>query len=147
MIAELHERNEPVPVQHGHVVVEIGRGVPAQEVIVVDADFAGRVMVADVVIVGLGQRYVNDAENQNADSQVRVPSPESPPIERHDLASFPMDHQLSSASSRRDRCRADAVLPHTNIMNQPHEPVKRRRGMSEHTWFAPIELGCHELHA
>ena len=30
MIAELHDRNEPVPVQHGHVVVEVGRRVPAQ---------------------------------------------------------------------------------------------------------------------
>ena len=78
MIAELHERNEPVPVQQGHVVVEIGRGVPAQEMIVIDADFAGRVVVADVVIVGLRQRYVDDAENQDADSQGSCPSPDQP---------------------------------------------------------------------
>ena len=76
MIAEFHDRNEPVPVQHGHVVVEIGRRVPAQKVIVIDADFAGGVMVADVVIVGLGQRHVHEAENQNPDSQVGCRLPE-----------------------------------------------------------------------
>ncbi len=97
MIAELHERDEPVPVQHGHVVVEIGRGVPAQEVIVIDADFTGGVMVADVVIVGLGQRHVNQAENQNADSQVDCPSPESAPIGPHRLASFRIELRVSSA--------------------------------------------------
>ena len=43
MIAGLDERNEPMPMQHGHVVVVIGRRVPAQKVIVVDAYFAGRV--------------------------------------------------------------------------------------------------------
>ena len=55
MIADLHEWNEPVPVQHGNVVVRVGRWVPAQEVIVVDADLARSVVVADVVIIGLGQ--------------------------------------------------------------------------------------------
>ena len=85
MIAEFHDRNEPVPVQHGHVVVEVGRRVPAQKVIVIDADFAGRVMVADVVIVGLGQRHVHEAENQNSDSQVACPLPESAPLGPHVL--------------------------------------------------------------
>jgi hypothetical protein len=28
VIAELHDRNEPVPVEHGHVVVEVRRGMP-----------------------------------------------------------------------------------------------------------------------
>ena len=88
MIAELHDRHEPVPVQHGHVVVEVGRRVPAQQVIVITADFAGRVMVADVVIVGLGQRHVNDAENQYPDSQFAYPSPESKPLGRHAIASM-----------------------------------------------------------
>jgi hypothetical protein len=80
MIAEFHNRHEPVPVQHGHVVVKVGRRVPAQQVIVIDADFAGRVVVADVVVVGLRQRHVNQAENQNSDSQVDCPWPESAPI-------------------------------------------------------------------
>ena len=31
VIAELDDRNEPVPMQHGHVIVEIRRGMPAQE--------------------------------------------------------------------------------------------------------------------
>jgi hypothetical protein len=61
VIAELHDRDKPVPMQHGHVIVEVRRGMPAQKVIVIAADFARRVVVADVVIVGLGQWHVNDA--------------------------------------------------------------------------------------
>ena len=69
VIAELHDRNKPVPMKHGHVVVEVRRGMPAQKVIVITADFARQVMVANVVIIGLGQGHVNNAQNQNSDSQ------------------------------------------------------------------------------
>ena len=65
----LDERDEPVPVQQGHIVGRGGRGMPSQEMIVVGADLAGRVMVADIVIVGLRQWDVDRAENQHADSQ------------------------------------------------------------------------------
>jgi hypothetical protein len=51
--AGLDEGDEPVPVQQGHVVVKVGRGMPAQEVIVVEADLAGCVVMADIVIIGL----------------------------------------------------------------------------------------------
>jgi hypothetical protein len=37
--------------------------------IVVGADLAGRVVMADIVIIGLRQRDVDRAENQQADSQ------------------------------------------------------------------------------
>ena len=67
--ARLDEGNEPVPVEQGHVRVRGGRGMPAQEVIVEGADLAGRVVVADIVIIGLRQRDVDRAENQHRDSQ------------------------------------------------------------------------------
>jgi hypothetical protein len=69
VITELHDRNKPMPVEHGHVVVEVRRGMPAQKMIVITADFARQVMVAYVVIIGLGQGHVNNAQNQNSDSQ------------------------------------------------------------------------------
>jgi hypothetical protein len=67
--ARLDERDKPVPVQHRHVVVGIGPGMPAQEMVVIGADLAGRVVVADIVIVGLRQRDVDRAEDQNSDPQ------------------------------------------------------------------------------
>ena len=113
MIAEFHDRHEPMPVQHGHVVVEVGRGMPAQKVIVIDADFAGRVMVADVVIVGLGQRHVNDAENQYPDSHVALPFARN----RADRTSPLMPrsgwtHRLASALAGEKPCRAAEFLPY-----------------------------------
>jgi hypothetical protein len=81
--AELDDRDEPVPVQHGDVSVVVRRGVPAEKVIVISADFAGRVVMADVVIVGLRQRHVKETENQNSDSHVAFAAPESTPIMPH----------------------------------------------------------------
>ncbi len=58
-----------MPVQQCHVVVGIGQGMPAQEVVVVRADLAGLVVVADVVVVGLRQRDMDRAEDQEPDPQ------------------------------------------------------------------------------
>ena len=88
-VAELDDRDEPVPVQHGDVSVVVRRGVPAEKVIVITANFAWRVVMADVVIVGLRQRHVEETENQNSDSQVAFAAPESTPIKRHNSTPFP----------------------------------------------------------
>src|SRR5262245_50149542 len=53
--AGVDEGNDPVPVQQGNVFVRAGRRMPAQEMIVVGAELAGRVVVADIVIIGLRQ--------------------------------------------------------------------------------------------
>jgi hypothetical protein len=47
-------RYDPVPVQDGDIGVLAGRGVPAQQVVVVRTDFPDPVMVPDVVEIGLG---------------------------------------------------------------------------------------------
>ena len=60
-----------------------------QKVIVITADFASALMVADVVIVGLGQWYVNDAQNQYPDSQSSRTSLVCRPARRHVFASTP----------------------------------------------------------
>ncbi len=60
---------EPVPVQQRDIVVGIGVRMPAQEMVVVEADLAGGVVVANIVIVSLGQRNSNCAEDQDADPQ------------------------------------------------------------------------------
>ncbi len=130
MITELDNRNEPVPVQDGHVVVQIGRWVPAQEVIVVDTNLVGGIMVANVVIVGLGQRHMHDTENHNTDSQVASPSPESTPPKIQRLASCRRD-QRSQAQRRLGATRERKVAAKralgklSRIMNQQPEPVKR----------------------
>ena len=86
MPAKFDDRHEPVPVQHGHIGVAIGPGVPSEQVIVISADLARGVMVADVVIIGLRQRHMHETENQHADSQVDQEPPDSTPISRHVLS-------------------------------------------------------------
>ncbi len=125
-IAKLHDRHEPVPVQHRHVVVDVGRGVPAQQVIVIDADFTGLVVMADVVVIGLGQRHMNEAENQETDSQFARPAPQFTPLRHHVLP-----RSRSSTAPRLPRImigRTEATESHAlwNIMNQQQEVVKRR---------------------
>ena len=55
----------------------------------VDAHLICGVVMADVVIVGLGQRNVNDAQNQNPDSKNSPGSMVCTPPGRHDHASIP----------------------------------------------------------
>ena len=45
---------DPVPVHDGDIGVLAGRGVPAQQVVMVWTDFPDPVMVSDVVEIGLG---------------------------------------------------------------------------------------------
>ncbi len=111
VIAKLHDRHKPVPVQHGHVVVIVRRRVPAQEVVVITADLAGGVVMADVVIVGLGQWDVHETENQNSESQAGRPSPEATPIKRHDLASFQNDPERLTTCTIEMSCPVSEVLP------------------------------------
>jgi hypothetical protein len=63
------EGEEPVPVQQRDVIVGTGLRMPAQEMIVVEADLSGRVVVADIVIVSLWQRDPDRAEDQDSDPQ------------------------------------------------------------------------------
>lgn len=60
-------RQIPVPVEHRHVLRNPRAGVPAEQMIVVLANLAGAVVVAQVVIVGLRQRSVHQAEDQQRD--------------------------------------------------------------------------------
>jgi hypothetical protein len=83
---ELHDRDEPMPMQHGDVGITIRRRVPAEKVIVISTDLARRVMVADIVVVGLWQRHVYQAEDQYSDPQVDRQLPEFTPISRHGFA-------------------------------------------------------------
>ncbi len=43
-----------MPMEHGNVFILVGRGMPAKQMIVVQADFAGPVVVPDVVIIDPG---------------------------------------------------------------------------------------------
>ncbi len=47
------QRKEPMPVKQRDVVVGTGVGMPSQEMVVIEADFSGRVVVTYVVIVSL----------------------------------------------------------------------------------------------
>ncbi len=60
---------DPVPVHDGDIVVLAGRGVPAQQVVVVRTDFPGAVMMADVVKIGLGQGDAAQSWDQHRDPQ------------------------------------------------------------------------------
>ena len=104
--------------------------MPAQEMIVVDADLARLVVVADIVVVGLRQRYVNHAENQHADPQGSCATPISPPPRCHDSASFLLGRGSFEAAvvkrDRRDRPSNSTFTP--VIMREFQGRVKLARG-------------------
>lgn len=74
---------EPVPVQGRHVLGVPRSRMPAEQVVVVVADFAGRIVVANVVEVGLRQRSMDEAEDQENDPQATLSSLLSPTSDRH----------------------------------------------------------------
>jgi hypothetical protein len=102
-VSELDDRRKPVPVQQGDVAVRSGRRVPAQEMVVVQTELAGPVVVADVVKIGLRQRYVDHAEDQEADSQRSCPTPIKPPPQCHDSAPIALVKEPGTAGRRRAR--------------------------------------------
>jgi hypothetical protein len=124
VIAELHDRNEPVPVEHGHVVVEVRRGMPAQKMIVITADFARQVMVAYVVIIGLGQGHVNNAQNQNSDSQSSRTSLVCRPAGRHVVPSSADESHSCGSRQAKTQFAATEFLSYSIIMNQIDDLVK-----------------------
>jgi hypothetical protein len=60
---------EPVPMKYRNTLSLSRRGVPAKEVIVEDADLAGSMLVANDVVIGLGEGNGKQSENQKTDSQ------------------------------------------------------------------------------
>ena len=128
VIAELHDRNEPVPMKHGHVVVEVRRWMPAQQVIVITADFARQVMVAYVVIIGLGQGHVNNAQNQNSDSQSSRTSLVCRPAGRHVVPSSAVESRSWGSRQAKTQFAATEFLSYSTIMNQIAYLVKLCNG-------------------
>ena len=68
-VARLEHRQEPMPVQQSEVGTRIGRGVPPQKVVVMNANLSRSVVMANVVIIRLRQRHVNHAQNHDPDEQ------------------------------------------------------------------------------
>ena len=55
--------------QQRHVGTRVSRGMPAKEMVVMLANLAGTVVVADVVIVSLRQRHVDHAETDDPNQE------------------------------------------------------------------------------
>src|SRR5262249_23453662 len=75
VVAKLNDRDEPVPVEQSDIVVKVGGGVPAQEGVVKYAELARCVVVTNVVIIGLRERHVDQAKDEEAQSQAMCASP------------------------------------------------------------------------
>lgn len=60
-------RENPMPVQDGRISIVARGRMPPKQMVVVDADFARRVVMANVVEVGLRQGNVDQARDQQAD--------------------------------------------------------------------------------
>ena len=60
-------REDPMPVQDGRIGIVTRGGMPPEQMVMVDADFARRVMMANVVEVGLRQGNMDQARDQQAD--------------------------------------------------------------------------------
>ena len=63
---------EPVPVEHSHITGDAGTGMPSQEMVMMIADFANPILMANIVIIRLRQRSVNQAEDQSDDPRQAV---------------------------------------------------------------------------
>jgi hypothetical protein len=59
----------PVPVQERDIGIQTGRGVPPEQMVVIDADLALGIVVTDVVEIRLGQWDVDQARDQQADPE------------------------------------------------------------------------------
>jgi hypothetical protein len=70
-------------VEDRHVLGLDGVGVPSEEVVVVLADLARRVLVADVVEIGLGPGRMDEAEDQQGDPQGAGTRMAGPSVHRH----------------------------------------------------------------
>ncbi len=68
-IGLLGRGGEPVPVEHGHRPGLAGLGVPSQQVVVMGADLARPVLVANLMIIGLGKGQAQQPEGQQGDPQ------------------------------------------------------------------------------
>src|SRR5262249_51636135 len=86
VVAKLYDRDEPVPVEQSDIVVKVGGGVPAQKVVVKYAELARCVVVTDVVIIGLRERHVDQAEDEKAQPQASRASPFTTWPKCHDFA-------------------------------------------------------------
>ena len=78
---------DPVPVQKGHVLFAPGKGMPAQEVVVVRTDLASSIMVTEVVIIGLGKGDTQEAKDQHRDPRNLRSRSLQRPLEGHVQAS------------------------------------------------------------
>ena len=72
-----------MPVEHGDITGDPRPGVPAEQMVVKLADFARRVVVADVVEVRLRQRGMHHAEGHEDDPQDATRPRESPTSNAH----------------------------------------------------------------
>lgn len=68
-IRSTQDRQEPMPVEHRNVFVPARRGMPPEQVVMVDADLARRIVMPNVVEVGLRQRDMDQARDQQSDPE------------------------------------------------------------------------------
>jgi hypothetical protein len=70
-------------VEHGDVVILAGRGMPAEQMIVVRANLSGPVVVPDVVIIDLGERNAQQARHEDRNPQHACHHISRRPTENH----------------------------------------------------------------
>jgi hypothetical protein len=70
-------------VQDCQIDILSGGRMPPQQMVVVRADLADPVVMADVVIIGLGERDAQEPENQDRDSRQPRARESCRPLQRH----------------------------------------------------------------
>jgi hypothetical protein len=96
----------PVPVQDGGLDLILRGGMPAQKMLVVRADLAGPVLMADGVVVGPGQWDPAEAEDRQDDPRRSRSMPLLEPPEQHrDRASGPLSSTILGPKARPEQSR------------------------------------------
>jgi hypothetical protein len=115
-------------VKDRHVLGLAGVGVPSEEVVVMLADLTGRVVVADVVEIGLGPGRMDEAEDQQADPQDAGTMMAGPPVRRHAWTS---DLDAQCATLTPDYESSARTVKRRGEMSRP----RRARGRAVHEIF------------
>jgi hypothetical protein len=128
-VAGLEHRQEPVPVQESQVGTRISRGVPPQEMVVMNADLSRAVVMANVVKISLRQGHVNHAQHHDPGQQDSRSSSVIDEPCRH-VGSSVIFQRRRLAGGRSWPGRGAPVWPSESrpqppfIMRQRDEPVK-----------------------
>jgi len=137
-----------MPVQHFHILGLPRLGMPAEQVIVVLAEFTRPIMVANVVEIGLRQRGMNQAENQQKGLQPAERfKPRFPQIVRHEAIKPNLESHSSNIQGFPQLIAYPSILCRSFDLVKSHDFRPTLPSATHARWVtpkAPREIRAHD---